>query len=52
MTSFSGRGHRRAGEFLPIFAFDGGRMDPVDVNAVMDWGTAGAGATMLAKRWG
>jgi len=39
-------------EFLPIFAFDGGRMDPVDVNAVMDWGTVGAGAAMLAKRWG
>ncbi|WP_458107687.1 hypothetical protein M1D51_19475 [Arthrobacter sp. R3-55] len=39
-------------EFLPIFAFDGGRMDPVDVNGVMDWGTAGAGAAMLAKRWG
>lgn len=39
-------------EFLPIFAFDGGRMDPVDVEAVMDWGTAGAGAAMLAKRWG
>ena len=39
-------------EFLPVFAFDGGRMDPVDVNAVMDWGTAGAGAAMLAKRWG
>ncbi|MBU6244718.1 MAG: restriction endonuclease [Actinomycetales bacterium] len=39
-------------EYLPIFAFDGGRMDPVDVNAVMDWGTIGAGAAMLAKRWG
>ena len=39
-------------EYLPIFAFAGGRMDPVDVNAVMDWGTAGAGAAMLAKRWG
>jgi hypothetical protein len=38
-------------EHLPIFAFDGGRMDPVDVNTVMDWGTAGAGAAMLAKRW-
>lgn len=38
-------------EFLPIFAFDGGRMDPLDVNAVMDFGTAGAGAAMLAKRW-
>lgn len=39
-------------EHLPIFAFDGGRMDAVDVDAVMDWGTAGAGAAMLAKRWG
>lgn len=39
-------------KFLPIYAFDGGRMDEVDVNAIMDWGTAGAGATMLAKRWG
>lgn len=39
-------------EHLPIYAFDGGRMDPVDVNAVMDWGTAGAGAAMLARRWG
>lgn len=39
-------------EYLPIFAFDGGRMDPIDVNDVMNWGTAGAGAAMLAKRWG
>lgn len=39
-------------EYLPIFAFDGGRMDPIDANAIMDWGTAGAGAAMLAKRWG
>lgn len=39
-------------EFLPIFAFDGGRMDPVDVDAIMGWGTRGAGAAMLAKRWG
>lgn len=39
-------------EYLPIFAFDGGRMDFVDVNDVMNWGTAGAGAAMLAKRWG
>jgi hypothetical protein len=27
-------------------------MDAVDARAVMDWGTAGAGAAMLAKRWG
>jgi hypothetical protein len=39
-------------KFLPIFAFDGGRMDPVDVDAVMDLGTAGTGAAMLARRWG
>jgi hypothetical protein len=39
-------------EHLPIYAFDGGRMDRVDVDAVMDWGTAGTGAAMLAKRWG
>ena len=39
-------------EYLPIFTFDGGRMDAVDARAVMDWGTAGAGAAMLAKRWG
>lgn len=39
-------------EHLPIFAYQGGRMDPVDAEEVMDWGTAGAGATMLAKRWG
>ena len=36
---------------LPIFAFDGGAMDEVDVSTVMNWGTAGAGAAMLAKRW-
>lgn len=39
-------------EYLPIFTFDGGRMDPVDAREVMNWGTAGAGAAMLAKRWG
>ena len=39
-------------EYLPIFSYTDGRMDPVDVNHVMDWGTAGAAAAMLAKRWG
>lgn len=39
-------------EYLPIFTFDGGRMDAVDARAVMDWGTTGVGAAMLAKRWG
>jgi hypothetical protein len=39
-------------EAMPVMAFDSGRMDPVDVNAVMDWGTAGVGAAMIARRWG
>lgn len=39
-------------EYLPIFAFDGGRMDSIDANEVMTWGTKGVGAAMLAKRWG
>ena len=39
-------------DVLPIFAFDGGQMAPVDVETVMNWGTAGAGAAMLARRWG
>lgn len=39
-------------EHLPIFAFDGGRMDPVNVDEIMTWGTSGVGAAMLAKRWG
>src|SRR5690606_10541762 len=39
-------------EHLPIFAFDGGRMDPVNVDDIMTWGTSGVGAAMLAKRWG
>jgi hypothetical protein len=43
---------RELTECLPIFHFDGGRMDPVDVEHIMDWGTIGIGATMLARRWG
>jgi hypothetical protein len=38
-------------EYLPIFTFDGGRMETVDARSVMDWGTSGAGAAMLTKRW-
>lgn len=37
--------------YLPIFAFEGGRMLPLDAQAVMDWATAGIGATALAARW-
>lgn len=39
-------------EAMPVMAFDSGRMDAVNVNDVMDWGTAGVGAAMIARRWG
>jgi hypothetical protein len=37
--------------YLPIFAFEGGQMHELDAQAVMDWATAGIGATALAARW-
>jgi hypothetical protein len=37
--------------YLPIFAFDGGRMQKLDAQEVMDWATAGIGASALAARW-
>lgn len=37
--------------YLPIFAFDGSSMEQLDAGAVLDWATAGTGATMLARRW-
>ncbi|MFY9265124.1 MAG: GIY-YIG nuclease family protein [Solirubrobacterales bacterium] len=37
--------------YLPIFGFSGGAMTALDANAVMDWATAGVGATALAQRW-
>lgn len=39
-------------EAMPIMAFDSGRMDPVDVSEVMNRGTVGVGAAMIARRWG
>jgi hypothetical protein len=36
---------------LPIYGFSGGAMLKLDVNAVLDWATAGIGATALAQRW-
>lgn len=39
-------------EAMPVMQFDSGRMDPVNVNEVMNWGTAGVGAAMIARRWG
>lgn len=37
--------------YLPIFGFSGGSMLPLDASAVLDWATAGTGATALAQRW-
>lgn len=37
--------------YLPIFAFEGGQMHALDAAAVMDWATAGVGASALAARW-
>jgi len=37
--------------YLPIFAFEGGQMQQLDAQAVMDWATAGIGASALAARW-
>jgi hypothetical protein len=37
--------------YLPIFAFDGGRMTQLDANDVLDWAASGIGATALAQRW-
>ncbi len=37
--------------YLPIFAFDNGQMTQLDVTNLLDWATAGIGATALARRW-
>lgn len=37
--------------FLPIFAVDGGRMERLDVTAILDWAHGGIGANSLARRW-
>ena len=37
--------------YLPIFGFSGGTMTELDASAVLDWATAGIGATALAKQW-
>ena len=38
-------------DYLPIFQFSGGAMTKLDASNVMDWATAGVGATALAQRW-
>ena len=37
--------------YLPIFQFAGGVMTELDADEVLNWATAGVGATALAKRW-
>ena len=37
--------------YLPIFGFKGGAMSPLKASDVLDWATAGVGATALAKQW-
>jgi hypothetical protein len=37
--------------YLPIFGFKGGAMTPLDAGSVLDWATAGIGATALARQW-
>lgn len=37
--------------YLPIFAFKAGSMTELDASQVLDWVTAGIGATALAQRW-
>lgn len=37
--------------FLPIFAIDGGQMEQLDVNAILDWAHGGISANSLARRW-
>lgn len=37
--------------YLPIFGFKGGAMTELEAGAVLDWATAGIGATALARQW-
>lgn len=37
--------------YLPIYGFAGGVMTELDASEVLDWATAGVGATALAQRW-
>jgi hypothetical protein len=38
-------------DYLPIFGFTGGSMQRLDATEVLDWATAGIGASALARRW-
>jgi hypothetical protein len=38
-------------DYLPIFGFTGGSMQRLDATEILDWATAGIGASALARRW-
>lgn len=37
--------------FLPVLAYDGSSMVPINAADILDWNTTGTTATLLAKRW-
>jgi len=37
--------------FLPIFAIDGGQMEKLDTDAILDWAHGGISANSLARKW-
>lgn len=37
--------------FLPIFAIDGGQMERLDTDAILDWAHGGISANSLARKW-
>ena len=37
--------------FLPILAYDGSKMTPVDTTAILDIALSGTSATLLARKW-
>src|SRR5207247_2158089 len=37
--------------FLPVLAFDGANMTPIDVGGILDIAMAGTSATLLARKW-
>lgn len=65
LSLLAGYGARLAGEndetpgeaigkllnYLPIFGFSGGSMVKLDATEVLDWATAGVGASALANQW-
>src|SRR5207247_9525373 len=37
--------------FLPVLAFDGANMTPIDAGGILDIAMAGTSATLLARKW-